>query len=105
MSFDITSVLKGVSDPDTGRQQITYLPVDKLDPDENNFYSLEGIDRLADNIATVGLQQPLRGGVDADRIATAAGLPLPLTIHLLLDLERRGMLVREGNDWRRVGSG
>ena len=60
MSFDITSVLKNVPDLGTEKEQITYLPIDKLDPDENNFYSLEKIEDLADNIATIGLQQPLR---------------------------------------------
>ena len=58
MAFDITSVLRGVSGPDT--EQIEYLPLDSLLPDPNNFYSLEGIDELAGNIETIGLQQPLR---------------------------------------------
>ena len=89
MSFDITSVLKGVSDPDTGRQQITYLPVDKLDPDENNFYSLEGIDRLADNIATVGLQQPIRvrQGSEAGHYTIVSGHRRLAAIQILLDSE------------------
>ena len=60
MSFDITSVLKNVPDLGTEKEQITYLPIEKLDPNENNFYSLEKIEDLADNIATIGLQQPLR---------------------------------------------
>ena len=29
MAFDITSVLKGVSGPDTGKEQIEYIPVDQ----------------------------------------------------------------------------
>lgn len=89
MSFDITSVLKGVSDPDTGRQQITYLPVDKLDPDENNFYSLEGIDRLADNIATVGLQQPIRvrQGSEAGHYTIVSGHRRLAAVQILLDSE------------------
>ena len=58
MAFDITSVLRGVSGPDT--EQIEYLPLDSLLPDPNNFYSLEGLDELAGNIETIGLQQPLR---------------------------------------------
>ena len=45
---------------DSGKEQITYLPIDDLDPDENNFYSLEGIDELAGNIELIGLQQPIR---------------------------------------------
>ena len=89
MSFDITSVLTGVSDPDTGRQQIIYLPVDKLDPDENNFYSLEGIDRLADNIATIGLQQPIRvrQGSEPGRYTIVSGHRRLAAIQILLDSE------------------
>lgn len=89
MSFDITSVLKGVSDPDTGRQQIVYLPVDKLDPDENNFYSLEGIDWLADNIATIGLQQPIRvrQGSEPGRYTIVSGHRRLAAIQILLDSE------------------
>ena len=60
MAFDITSVLKGVSGPDTGKEQIEYIPVDQIDPDPNNFYSLDGLDDLAGNIELIGLQQPLR---------------------------------------------
>ena len=58
MAFDITSVLRGVSGPNT--EQIEYLPLDSLLPDPNNFYSLDGLDELAGNIETIGLQQPLR---------------------------------------------
>ena len=58
--FDITSVLKDVSGPDTGKEQIEYIQLDKIDPDENNFYSLDGLYELAANIELIGLQQPLR---------------------------------------------
>ena len=60
MAFDITSVLKGVSGPDTAKEQLEYIPVDQIDPDPNNFYSLDGLDELAGNIELIGLQQPLR---------------------------------------------
>ena len=49
-----------VSDSDTGREQIEYIDVDLLDSDPNNFYQLSDLDALADNIATIGLQQPIR---------------------------------------------
>lgn len=58
--FDITSVLKDVSDSDTGREQIEYINLDLIDGDEKNFYTLSDIEALANNIATIGLQQPLR---------------------------------------------
>ena len=45
---------------DNGKEQITYLPIDVLDQNPDNFYSLEGIDELAGNIELIGLQQPIR---------------------------------------------
>lgn len=61
MAFDLASVLKNdVSNLDTGLEQIEYIPIDKIDPDPNNFYALTGLEDLAASIETVGLQQPLR---------------------------------------------
>lgn len=42
------------------RDEIEYIPLDRIDPDPENFYSLDGLDELAGNIELVGLQQPLR---------------------------------------------
>lgn len=60
MAFDLASVLKDVPNSGTGRDQITYLPLADLESDPDNFYSVSNVDNLADAIATVGLQQPLR---------------------------------------------
>lgn len=60
MAFDITSVLKDVPELDTRREQIEYIRLDLIDGDSGNFYSLSEIESLANNIATIGLQQPLR---------------------------------------------
>ena len=60
MSFNLADVLKDVSNLDTGREQIAYISRELIDSDPNNFYSLDGLDALADNISTVGLQQPIR---------------------------------------------
>ena len=60
MAFNLGDVLKNVPNSDTGREQITYLPIDNLDSDAGNFYELTGIDALADNISVAGLQQPIR---------------------------------------------
>lgn len=49
-----------VSESDTAREQIEYIDVDLLDNDPNNFYRLNDLDGLADNIAVIGLQQPVR---------------------------------------------
>ena len=72
--FDMSEFLKpaAVSNQDTGREQIVYLPLDQLRADENNFYSLDGIDELAANIELIGLQQPIRvrKGGDGDIIVS-----------------------------------
>lgn len=49
-----------VSEPGTGRERIEYIDVDLLDSDPGNFYALRDLDDLAANIATIGLQQPIR---------------------------------------------
>lgn len=56
----LKTLVQPVSNSDTGRDQIEYIDVDLLDKDQNNFYQLSDLDSLADNIATVGLQQPIR---------------------------------------------
>lgn len=60
MAFDLASVLKEVPDSGTGREQIEYLRLDRLEEDPNNFYQLSDIDQLAANIELCGLQQPIR---------------------------------------------
>ena len=60
MAFNLADVLKDVSAPDTGLEQIQYIPLTQLDEDPNNFYQLSGIAELADNISLCGLQQPIR---------------------------------------------
>lgn len=60
MAFNIADVLGNVPRASDGPEQITYIGLDLLDPDPNNFYSLEGLDELAGNIELIGLQQPIR---------------------------------------------
>lgn len=59
MAFDLGELLKDVSKSDT-REQIEYIKLDLIDGDEQNFYELSDVESLANNIATIGLQQPLR---------------------------------------------
>lgn len=60
--FTIGEELKraGVPGMDTDREQIEYIPIDKIDPDDRNFYSVDDVTELAASIELVGLQQPLR---------------------------------------------
>ena len=54
-------------------EQIGYIDLDRIDPDPNNFYSLDGIDDLAGNIELIGLQQPLRVRPEGDRFTVISG--------------------------------
>ena len=68
MGFDLASVLKNVPESGTSdsRERIEYIGLDKLHDDPNNFYSLDGIAELAENIEFAGLQQPVRVRRDAE---------------------------------------
>ena len=59
-AFNLGEYLQGGGPTVDTREQIDYISLDLIDPDPENFYSLEGIDELAGNIELVGLQQPLR---------------------------------------------
>ena len=76
MGFNLADILADVSSPDTGREQIQYIPLSQIDSDEHNFYQLSGVEDLAANIATVGLQQPIRVRANPDnpqRYLTVSG--------------------------------
>lgn len=60
MAFDLGEALRGVSEFGTGREQIEYIRLDRIEEDPNNFYQLSDIDQLAANIELCGLQQPIR---------------------------------------------
>ena len=67
--FDITKFAATLPEavPESGtREQIEYIDEAKLSGDGENFYSMEGIEALAQNIELVGLQEPLRVRPDPD---------------------------------------
>lgn len=62
MAFDISSVLGDLSrtaQPPAG-EQIEQIELHLIDSNPKNYYSMEGIDSLADNIRMFGLMDPLR---------------------------------------------
>lgn len=75
MAFNLGDALRGVSELDAGREQITYIRLDLIDSDPNNFYQLSDIDNLAANIELCGLQQPIRVRPipDTDRYMIVSG--------------------------------
>ena len=58
--FSIADYIKAaVPEMDTGRKQIEYIDIDLIDEDARNFYTLDGLDELASNIALFGVMDPL----------------------------------------------
>lgn len=58
--FDLGDYLKAEPVSGLNTEQIVRIPLDRIDPDPNNFYSLQGIEELAGNIELVGLLDALR---------------------------------------------
>ena len=56
----LAKVLGNVSETDTAPEQIVMLPLERIDADERNFYSVDGVEELAANIELIGLLDPLR---------------------------------------------
>lgn len=53
--------------------------------------------RVYDSLPPVG-----EGGREAERVAEVAGMSVGLTVHLLLDLQKRNLVQREGRQWKRT---
>lgn len=83
--FDLAAALKGVPDLNTGEEQIVRLPLDRIDPDPENFYSLDGLDELAGNIETVGLLDPIRVRPNGERYTVVSGHRRRAAILLIRD--------------------
>lgn len=83
--FDLASLLGDVSKLDTGDEQIVRIPIEQIDPDERNFYSLDGVEELAGSIELLGLQQPLRVRPNGTRYTVVSGHRRRAAILLIRD--------------------
>lgn len=74
MAFDLTKAAgfdKIVSNLDT--MEITQIPIDQIDTNEKNFFSVEDVEDLKDSIAMKGILQPLLVTKAGDRYRIIAG--------------------------------
>ena len=81
--LDLAAVLGGGAEH--GPDQIVLLPVDLLDPDPENFYSLDGLDELAGNIELLGLMDPIRVRPNGERYTIVSGHRRRAAILLIRD--------------------
>lgn len=82
--LDFAAMLRGVSEPGTA-DQITLLPLDALHPDPENFYSLDGLDKLAESIELVGLMDPIRVRPDGESYVIVSGHRRTAAIRMIRD--------------------
>ena len=59
--------------PKLNTERIEYLKLDCIEPDPDNFYSLEDIEDLAENIELVGLLDPIRVRPNGNRYIVVSG--------------------------------
>lgn len=59
MAFDISSAFGDLKPKGPIRTMITEIELHMIDPNPTNFYSMDGIPELADNIRMFGLMEPL----------------------------------------------
>lgn len=75
---------------DTGnRKRIEDIPIDRIDPDPNNFYNLSNLEDLASNIALMGLQQPILVRPCGDRYTIISGHRRHAALKKLIDEDGR----------------
>jgi hypothetical protein len=103
--FDLAKILAGQNVPNLGtgqtdeqnvpnlgtdpaRDQIEYIDIGLIDDDPKNFYELSDLDKLAENIELLGLQQPLRvrtSPEDPERVIIVSGHRRRAAIQKLVD--------------------
>ena len=83
--WNLADALGDVSKLNTAAEQIVLIPADRIDPDDNNFYSLEGLEDLAASIELLGLQQPLRVRPSGERYIVVSGHRRRAAIMLIND--------------------
>lgn len=82
--FDLRSVLAAADIEAPETEHIEMISWGKLDVDERNFYSLDGIEELAANIETVGLLDPLRVRRSGERYTVVSGHRRRAAIELII---------------------
>lgn len=84
--FDLAALMKGVADLNDGQaERIELLPFESLREDPGNFYSMDGLEALADSISTVGLLDPIRVRQEDDHYVVISGHRRRAAIGILIE--------------------
>lgn len=87
---DVRALLEAVGAVDVdGQYELAFAP--------------DEIQSLSRNELRIFDALPTKGAIDTDHLAKAAGMTVPLCVTILLDLSKRGVVIRQGNAWARRG--
>lgn len=89
---------------DDAHEQLSPIGTSDVDGQMEMDFAADAVQQLSRNELRVYDALPLTdtGGMEAGDIAQACGFTVGLTVHLLMDLSAKGLLVREGQFWRRT---
>lgn len=89
---DIRALLEAVGALDADAQyELSFAPTEIQSLSRNELRVFDALD--------------IHGAKDTDDIARDAGMTVPLCVHILVDLDKRGVVRREGTRWARVAPG
>ena len=83
--FDLSEYIQQAESKMDIMPKLTAVELHLIDPSPSNFYSMEGLESLADNIATVGLLEPLRVREKAGRYVVVSGHRRRAALRILMD--------------------
>ena len=100
------AIQEGRADMVLSAEQIHALfsSIGEIDPDAQLelAFAADDVQRLSRNELRIYDAVPLTSrGAAAEDIASRAGLTVALSVHILVELEARGLVVRAGRHWRR----
>ena len=91
---------------DDAHQQLGAIGAADTDGQMEIDFEANAIQKLSRNELRVYDSLPVAsaGGADAESVAQASGFTIGLTVHLLMDLHKKGLVVRKGKMWERNDS-
>ena len=91
---------------DDAHEKLSPIGTTDVDGQYEIDYAANAVQQLSRNELRVYDSLPLAdtGGLEAAEVAQACGFTIGLTVHLLMDLNNKGLVIRKGQMWERVDS-
>ena len=91
---------------DDAHEKLSPIGTTDVDGQYEIDYAANAVQQLSRNELRVYDSLPLAdtGGLEAAEVAQACGFTIGLTVHLLMDLNNKGLVIRKGQMWERADS-